>query len=102
MTGENGTLTVDDDTVRLFLRKASGRYGEGWTSMSKPELSHGHAADIGGPLYTNQDEAFLRAVREQGEIENDVRSASSIQHVIDCLYKSAGENGATVDLGGEF
>ena len=98
ITGENGTLAVDDDTVRLFLRKASGRYEEGWTSMSKPELSNGHAADIGGLLYTKQDEAFLRAVRGQGEIENDARSACSVQHVIDCLYKSADENGATVDL----
>jgi predicted dehydrogenase len=98
MTGENGTLAVDDDTVRLFLRKASGRYGEGWTSMSKPELSNGHAADIGGPLYTKQDEAFLCAVRGHGEIENDVGSARSVQHVIDCLYKSSGENGASIDL----
>jgi predicted dehydrogenase len=101
MTGENGTLAVDDDTVRLFLRKAHGTYPEGWTSMSKPELSGGEAADIGGPFYTKQDEAFIRAVRGQGEIESDVRSAWSVQHVIDCLYKSAGENGATVDVDGE-
>jgi predicted dehydrogenase len=102
MTCENGTLTVDDDTVRLFLRKASGKYAEGWTSMSKPELSSGHAADIGGTLYTGQDEAFLRAVRGQGEIDSDVRSAWSVQHVMDCLYKSADENGTTVDVDKEF
>ncbi len=70
--------------------------------MSKPELASGQAAaisaDIGGPFYTKQDEAFLRAVRGQGEIESDVRSAWSVQHVIDCLYKSAEENGATVVL----
>lgn len=102
MTGENGTLAVDDDTVRLFLRKSCGGYREGWTSMPKPELSNGQAADIGGLLYTKQDAAFLRAVRGEGEIESDVRSASHIQHVIDCLYKSAGENGATVDLDGQF
>jgi predicted dehydrogenase len=101
MTGESGTLAVDDDTVRLFLRKASGGYKEGWTSMSKPELSRGQDADIGGPLYTKQDQAFLRAVRGQGEIESDARSAWSVQHVVDCLYKSASENGATVDLGKE-
>ena len=98
MTCENGTLAVDDDTVRFFLRKTSGSYKEGWTSMSKPELSTGQAADIGGALYTKQDEAFLRAVRGQGEIESDVRSAWTVQHVIDCLYQSASENGATVDL----
>jgi len=98
LTCENGTLAVDDDTVRLFLRKAAGEYKEGWTSMSKPELSKGVSADIGGTLYTKQDEAFLRAVRGQGKIESDVRSAWSVQHVIDCLYKSADENGATVDL----
>jgi predicted dehydrogenase len=98
LTCENGTLTVDDDTVRLFLRKASGGYGEGWTSLSKPELSSGEAFDIGGPFYTKQDEAFLRAVRGQGEIESDVRSAWSVQHVIDGLYKSADENGATVTV----
>lgn len=102
LTCENGTLAVDDDTVRLFLRKPSGGYKEGWTSMSKPELSQGVAADIGGALYTRQDEAFLRAVRGQGEIESDVRSAWSVQHVIDGLYKSAHQNGATVDLDRAF
>jgi len=102
LTGEHGTLAVDDDTVRLFLRKASGKYSEGWTSMSKPELSTGQSVDIGGPLYTKQDEAFVRAVRGQGEIESDVRNAWSVQHVIDCLYKSSDENGATVDLDREF
>ncbi len=102
MTCENGTLVVDDDTIRLFLRKAAGGYREGWTSLSKPELANGVIADIGGPLYTKQDEAFLRAVRGQGGIESDVRSACSVQHVIDCLYKSADENGANVDLDREF
>jgi hypothetical protein len=70
--------------------------------MSKPELSSGHAADIGGTLYTGQDEAFLRAVRGQSEVDSDVRSASSVQHVMDCLYKSADDNGATVDVDKEF
>jgi predicted dehydrogenase len=102
ITGENGTLAVDDDTVRVFLRKASGKYKEGWSSMSKPELSIGTAADIGGALYTKQDEAFLCAVRGKGKIESDVRKAWSVQHVIDCLYKSADKNGATVDLHKEF
>lgn len=102
LTCENGTLTVDDDTVRLFLRKASGKYPEGWTSLSKPELSNGVSADIGGPLYTRQDEAFIRAVRGDGENESDVRSAWSTQHVIDCLYKSADANGATVELNKEY
>jgi predicted dehydrogenase len=102
MTGENGTLAVDDDTVRLFLRKESGKYPEGWTSLSKPELSIGVSADIGGPLYTRQDEAFIRAVRGNGENESDVRSAWSTQHVIDCLYTSADENGATVEVNKEY
>jgi predicted dehydrogenase len=98
LTGENGTLAVDDDTVRLFLRKPAGGFGEGWTSMSKPELSKGVAADIGGSSYTRQDEAFIRAVQGKGEIGSNVRSAWRVQHVIDCLYRSADADGTVVDV----
>lgn len=98
LTGENGTLAVDDDTVRLFLRKPAGGFGEGWTSLSKPELSEGVAVDIGGPSYTKQDEAFIRAVQGRGGIESDVRSAWRVQRVIDCLYRSADAGGTAVEV----
>ena len=62
VTGDTGTLVVDDDGVRLYNR-ANGRADEAWTSFSRTDLSSGVAVDIGGPQYTREDQAFVEAVR---------------------------------------
>jgi predicted dehydrogenase len=87
--GENGTVQVTDDDVRLFLDDAQGRYPAGWTVWRKPDLFEGVALDVGGPEYTRQDEQFLAAAAGRRPVECDVMSAVRVQRVIEGIYESA-------------
>jgi predicted dehydrogenase len=96
--GENGTLDVGDDDVRVFLDEASGGYSKGFTTWQKPDLLHGSVFDIGGGNYSDQAMQFLNAIRGIGKVESDVRSAHMVQCVIDAAYSSAEQRGAPVQV----
>jgi predicted dehydrogenase len=44
--GENGTLTITDDQVELFLEAPAGSYTSGWTVLRKPDLFQGVTPSI--------------------------------------------------------
>jgi predicted dehydrogenase len=87
--GENGTLSITDDQVELFLEAPAGSFAGGWTILRKPDLFQGVTLDVGGPEYTRQDEEFLEAVRRSGRVECDVQSALKVQHVVEAIYESS-------------
>jgi predicted dehydrogenase len=89
--GRNGNLTVNDDTIKLFLTKSEGGYREGWTILRKPEIETGVAIDIGGPQYTRQDQDFVDGVAENRPVDSDVINAYRVQKIVDAIYIS-GEN----------
>lgn len=97
--GENGTLDIDDDGVRLFVVDAASGYSSGWHDWRKPDLYRGTVFDIGGPNYTEQAMQFLGALRGTARVESDVRSGYKVQQVIDAAYLSADRNGAPVRIG---
>jgi predicted dehydrogenase len=94
--GENGTLDVDDDNVRLYLERARSGFPPGWSKWRKPDLFRGVTVDVGGPQYTIQLEEFLAAIRTGAPISSNVVSAVRTQAVIDAIYKSAQAHGAPV------
>lgn len=96
--GENGTLDVDDDQVQLFAVDAKDGWDAGWHRWRKPDLYRGVPFDIGGAAYTDQAIEFVRAVRGEGKVGSDIRSAYEVQRVIDAAYLSAERNGAPVEL----
>jgi len=96
--GERGTLTVDDDEVRVFLDERQGTLAAGWTAWARPELYRPVEADVGGPQYTHQDAEFLAAVAGQGRVDCDARSARHVQEVIDAIYLSSAEGGRRVEV----
>jgi predicted dehydrogenase len=97
---ENGTLTVTDDVVKLFLDDKMGAYAPGWTIWRKPDLYEPVEIDVGGPQYTRQDAAFLAAVRTRGSVDFDAFSAHHVQQVIDAIYESSQSGGRRVVIGG--
>ena len=96
--GENGTLFVTDDEVRLFLKDAAASYGAGWRRWRRPELSVGVPVDIGGYQFTLQDDAFLEAVRSGTLPDSNVFNALRVQRVIDAVYASDNDGGMNVSL----
>jgi predicted dehydrogenase len=94
--GENGTLSVSEDDVKIFLDDAAGGNAAGWTEWRKPDLYRGVEIDMGIPAFTNQDKAFLKAVTDGGTLESDVESAHHTQQIIDAIYESSDKNGQQV------
>jgi predicted dehydrogenase len=95
---ENGTLSVSDDSVRLFLDDAHGDHQAGWTVWRKPDLFDGVAVDLGGPEYTRQDVSFLRAVSTGAPVDADCRNALRVQQVVDAVYASSQSGGCRVQI----
>ena len=96
--GENGTLDVNDDDVRLFLDSPVAHISGGWTNWRKPDLYRPAPLDIGGTQYTFQMMDFLQAVSERTDVESNVASGIRTQQVIDSIYESARRRGASVSV----
>lgn len=99
--GETGTLSVNDDTVRLFLDEPKGVLPSGWTQWRKPDLFRPVEIDVGGAQYTLQDAEFLSAVSEGRTVECDVNSALHVQEVIDAIYASSEDGGRSIRVKGD-
>jgi predicted dehydrogenase len=98
INGENGTLSVNDDMVKLYLRKKVKSFPQGWTLETKAELFSGVAVDIGGPQFTKEDEAFIKAIINKKKVANDVFSAYQVQKIVDGAYRSAKKQGKPIWL----
>ena len=96
--GDNGTLDVSDDEVRLYLDDPRSDLTSGWTKWRVPDLYEPVQLDIGGAHYTRQMTDFLLAVQNKTAISSDVESALKTQRVIDAIYESASTGGAGVQL----
>ncbi len=100
INGANGTLTVTDDTVRLFLDQPAGGFDSGWTTWRKPDVYRPVPVDIGGPQYTHQDADFIDAVRNNRPVACDVPSAHHVQSIIDAVYESSAAGGQPINIAG--
>ena len=96
--GENGTLEVTDDEVKIFLDEARGDFDAGWSVMNKTDLYTGVPFDIGGPQYTEELIAFYKAISAGNRVESDIGSALRVQRVIDAFYLSSEENSTYVEV----
>lgn len=94
--GDNGTLDVSDDEVRIFLDSPRADCQSGWTQWRTPDLYQSVPLDIGGTQYTRQMVDFLGAVRSGSGVQSDVASALRTQQVIDAIYESASQSGVGI------
>jgi len=92
--GQNGSLLVSDDTVRLFLEAPFQQWPAGWSTWTAVDLYRGVSVDIGGPQYTREDEAFVQSVRDRKATQPDLAQALHVQRIVDAAYVSSEKNGA--------
>ena len=96
--GENGTLDVTDDDIKLYLVNGINSYRKGWNIFRKPDLFSGIEFDVGGPQYTLEDIDFFNAIKTGKSVESDVKSSLEVHRIIDGIYKSEHENGSSISL----
>jgi predicted dehydrogenase len=94
--GNNGTLIVDDDFIKVFLREPVGDVSAGWTVRSKTEMFSGVSLDVGAPQFATQDEEFLQCILQGRSADSDVENACLVQRIVDCVYNSVESDGSTV------
>jgi predicted dehydrogenase len=98
LQGENGTLEVSDDNVRVFLDVPTAGLPAGWQEWKKPDLFRGVSLDVGGAHFTRQAEEFVGIIRSGGKAESSIESAYQVQAVIEAAYMSAKQNGTPVRI----
>jgi predicted dehydrogenase len=92
--GDNGALTVTDDTVRLFLDEAVGGMPAGRTLLRATDLWRPVPVDIAQPQYTHEDVLFVESVRAGKPMQPDARQGLHVQQIVEAAYESAAAAGA--------
>lgn len=86
ITATKGTLTVNEDMVRLDVN------GGKTAVWYKHDLDDRVDFFIGGSEYRRQDSAFLRAVMDGGKVQPDFKTASGVDKLIDEANSLSGRN----------
>ncbi|MCC6277756.1 MAG: Gfo/Idh/MocA family oxidoreductase [Oligoflexia bacterium] len=93
VAGDNGTLTVTDDGISLYLDESASGYQKGWTNLTAPELYQGVEVDVGGGQYTRELRDFLNILKTGKPSPITAQQALHVQHVIEAAYLSAERKG---------
>jgi len=93
-SGDNGSLSISDDALRLFLDEPAGGYPAGWTALSAADLYRPVPVDVGGPQFTRADQAFLEVLRGKRAAEPDVMQALHVQRIVDAAHRSSAQGGS--------
>jgi len=87
--GKNGILKVNEDYIKIQLKKPVNGFHENETLIYKQSLNTGASFDIGGPEFTKEDEHVVNCVTMKKQTMLNIFEASRTQSVIDAMYKSA-------------
>ena len=98
ITGEHGTLIVDDDFVKVYLRTSTKKFPSGWTTRSKPDLFSGVSLDVGAPHFARQDQDFVNHLLSESRPSNDAANGYRIQQLTTSIYNSASHQGKTISI----
>ena len=100
--GEFGSITVDDDSVKLFLTKNNNEFEKGWTTFSKVELGNGVDIDFGAPYYSVQDRVFINSIMNKDFIRktdiHDINDSINLQQILTRIYESANNMGKLIKV----
>ena len=99
--GDNGSLMLTDDAVRLYLDEAAGGLRSGLSTFNASDLYRSVPIDVGEPQYTREDIEFLDAVRTNRLPEANIFQAFHVQSVVDAAYASAEGAGQSVNVNGQ-
>jgi predicted dehydrogenase len=92
--GDQGELTVTDDTVSLVLNKAAAGYAAGRTVWNASDLYRGVDVEIAGPHYTREAQTFIEALRTGQMPQPDALQAYHVQQIVDAAYHSSDQAGS--------
>lgn len=90
ITGSKGKLRVNEDFIKLDLRKSDSSLDVN-TTIYKQSLSDGVVIDLVGPEYTKEDVYMVDCVLNKTQTFVNAFEASKTQSIIQAIYASAME-----------
>ena len=94
--GQDGSLTVSDDTIQLFLDKETEQWPAGKTVFTANDLYKPVPVDIGTPKFTSQNQHFIDCLKSGNKPTPDIFQAYHVQQITDAGYLSSSEDGKPV------
>lgn len=89
LEGNNGIIKVNENYVKIHLKKPVNGFHKKETLIYKQSLNSGISFDIGGPEFTKEDEHVVNCVSTKTQSMINIFEASKTQSAIEAMYKSA-------------
>ncbi|MEO5988432.1 MAG: Gfo/Idh/MocA family oxidoreductase [Candidatus Eisenbacteria bacterium] len=96
--GDNGRLTVTNESIELDLEESRGGWSSGRTRLLHPELPQPSRFDLNGEAYVLEDAAFAAWVAGGDEPPGTAALGLDVQRMMGALYDSCARNGAEVEV----
>lgn len=90
--GENGTLELTNDYVKLYLYKAHKGYCREWTTIHKIDLPSTSRFELGAEGLYEEDQDFVRRCLDGKAPAVTWADGLEVQRLIEAIYRSAAHN----------
>jgi predicted dehydrogenase len=96
--GENGTMSLTSDAIKLYLYKAHRGLPKEWTTIHKIDLGSTARFEIGAEGLYEEGEEFVDRCFDRKAPAVTWADAFAVQRIIEAVYRSAARK-ATVSIG---
>ena len=87
--GDNGTMELTNDYLRLYLYKAHKNYPKEWTTIHKIDLPSTSRFEIGAEGLYEEDREFIHRSIDRGRPAVTWYDGFEVQRMIEAIYRSA-------------
>jgi predicted dehydrogenase len=87
--GENGTLDLTNDYIKLYLHKPFGEFPAEWTNIYGVDLPSCSDFVLGGEGFYEEDKDFILACRERRAAVVTWQDGLEVQRIVEAIYRSA-------------
>jgi predicted dehydrogenase len=95
--GENGTIEITNDYIKLYLYKPAREYPKEWTNIYRADLPSCSDFELGGEGFYEEDKDFVMACLERRPAAVTWQDGLEVQRIVEAIYRSA-ESRKIVDL----
>ncbi len=87
--GDNGTMELTNDYLKLYLYKAHKGTPKEWTTIHKIDLPSASRFEIGAEGLYEEDQEFIRRALDRGRPSVTWADAFEVQRMVEAIYRSA-------------
>jgi len=92
--GENGTMELTNDYIKLYLYKAHRGYPREWTTIHRIDLPSGSRFEIGAEGLYEEDQDFISCCLDRKNPAVTWNDGFEVQRMIEAIYRSAAQRKA--------